>query len=113
MLAWNKYRRDDGVDSALASLSVSTTSTLLAAGGTGIYNDIISLTVANVTAGAVTTIFDGLTTGTPRAVFVQAANTTDQFFFDPPLKQASPATAWGVESELAVRLTIQYVPRRA
>ena len=92
------------------SLSVSTTLTLLAAGASGVFRDIVMITVANPGAANFVTIRDGLTNGTNRLVIAIAAGDHQTIHFPVPLKQATAANAWTIETEiLAARVTVQAV----
>jgi hypothetical protein len=85
--------------------SVQTTDTgahnLIAAGGTGVYNDLISLAITNETATAtVVSLSDGTTT----YKFALAANGGVVLQWNSTLPAASAATAWTVTSSATVTL---------
>lgn len=94
------------------SLSLSTTLTLLPAGGAGVLRDLLSLTISNPSSSAATvTIFDGLAGGTQRFKWEFAANGGGlTHSFPVPFKQASANNGWGItSSELGVTATAQAV----
>ena len=92
------------------SLSVSTTVTLLAAGGAGVFRDLLALTISNpASAAATVTIFDDHTTGTQAFKWELAADGGGVVLvFNTPYKAASANTGWGITStETGVTATAQ------
>lgn len=104
--------RDLVVDNHLTSMSASTTQTLLAAGGAGVFRDIVLLTISNRSSTAADVrILDGVVGGTERFRWEFAADGGGITLpFPVPFKQASAAAPWAIVStELDVSVTIQAV----
>jgi hypothetical protein len=91
-------------------LSVSTTVTLLAAQGAGVFSDLLALTISNPSAtDATVTIFDDITTGVQTFKWELAANGGGiVMVFNTPFKNATANTGWGItSSETGVTATVQ------
>ena len=92
------------------SLSVSTTVTLLAAQGAGVFSDLLAITVSNPTSALATVnIFDDVTTGTVVFKWGLAADGGGVVMvFNTPFPNATANTGWGITStETGVNATVQ------
>ena len=74
--------------------SSTTETTIVTAGGAGIYNDITGFQITNQTATAVTVTIKDSTSGTTRKVYDLAANGGIVVHFDPPLPQSGANANW-------------------
>lgn len=103
--------RDLVVDNHV-SLSVSTTLTLLAAPGAGVFRDLTMLTISNPSATpALVKIFDKLATGAQRFAWELAADGGGiALAFTLPFKNATAQEGWSITStELGVTATAQAI----
>lgn len=91
----------DLVGTAAVSASAASGTSLIAAGGTGVFNDIVSLTITNESATATVV---SLTDGTVTYKFAIAGNGGGHFSFPTPLPATSTATAWTVGNSATVAL---------
>lgn len=104
--------RDLVVDNNSISLTLSTTLTFLAAGGSGVFRDLTMITISNPTASpALVTIFDGLTGGAARFAWEFAADGGGiALVFNKPFKQATAQNGWAItSSEVGVKFTVQAI----
>jgi hypothetical protein len=68
--------------------------TIVTAGGAGVFNDISSLVITNRTATAVNVTIKDATAGTTRAIYDLAASGGLAIDFNPPMPQAAAANNW-------------------
>jgi hypothetical protein len=74
-------------------LSDTTETVLLTAGETGVFHDISSITY-RITSGTTTIVIRDTPGGAAKLTLTGAADTTNQFKFDPPLKQTTSNSNW-------------------
>lgn len=77
-----------------AAITTTTETTIIAAGGAGVFNDITHLTLTNTGVATLVSVKDA-TAGTTRWVGLVAATTgTEDIHFNPPLMQATANNNW-------------------
>jgi hypothetical protein len=84
-----------------AIASTVTETTIVTAGGAGVFNDLSSLVITNATATAVSCTLKDSTAGTTRGVFDLAANGGIVINFHVPMNQATAANNWTITLSVA------------
>lgn len=84
------------------TVTVNTETTIVTAGGAGVFNDLTSLTITNSSATAVAVTLRDSTAGTTRAIYAIAANGGITIPFSTPMPQATANANWTLQSSASV-----------
>lgn len=103
----------DLVGTSFKSLSVSTTKTLVPAGGAGVLRDIVSLTLSNPSSAseAVVVIYDNITSGNEVfKITLPVAGGPRHLSFSVPFPATTANVTWGIKSSVVgTTVTAQFV----
>lgn len=102
-ISWPFQVRDLAA-TAIASLSNGTSTVLLGAGGTGVFHDMVHVTLSNNSTSAVSVAL--LDDGTTRKTFQIPASNTLSIDFSYPFIQSTANTIWNVDMEDVTGTTV-------
>lgn len=102
----NGTRADANFGSVSVQSTASSPATLIAAGATGIFNDIITLVLTNEGTATIVSISDGTVTYKFSLGAVASANANLVINFATPLQATSSATAWTISNSAAQNVDV-------